>query len=159
MSEILVFGAGCFWGAEELIRKVPGVLKTEVGYCGGTLKNPGYRDVTTGETGHAESVQVEYDPEKISFKELLGLFFKLHDPTTINRQGNDIGTQYRSVIFYQNEQEVNQATEAIAEAQARWPRPIQTTLEPLKTFYAAEKEHQDYLQKNPGGYSCHYWRE
>jgi peptide-methionine (S)-S-oxide reductase len=158
-SEILVFGAGCFWGAEDLIREIEGVIDTEVGYCGGTFKNPGYHDVCTGETGHAEAVKVTFDAQKVSREQLLELFFKLHNPTTKNRQGGDVGSQYRSVIFYASPQEKALAEEAIKKAQSRWKDPIVTSLEPLKEFYPAEQDHQDYLRKNPGGYTCHYWRE
>lgn len=159
ITETLIFGAGCFWGAEELIRKIPGVIDTEVGYSGGNFKNPGYKDVCTGETGHAEAVKVLFDPDQISRLELLKLFFKLHNPTTHHRQGNDVGSQYRSVIFYKTPEEKDIALSAIKEAQERWKEPIVTSLEPEGSFYAAETEHQDYLQKNPHGYTCHYWRD
>jgi methionine-S-sulfoxide reductase len=156
----LVLAAGCFWGVEELIRKIPGVVGTEVGYTGGTDTNPTYEIVKKGKSGHAEAVQISYDPEKVSLEQLLELFFKLHDPTTLNRQGNDIGTQYRSAIFYANDQERAIAEKAIKaeDASGRWKSPVKTSLEPLKTFYSAESYHQDYLQKNPGGYTCHFWR-
>lgn len=158
-TETLIFGAGCFWGAEELIRKVPGVIDTEVGYTGGHLKNPGYRDVSAGDTGHAEAVKVTFQPQTLSRAKLLELFFKLHDPTTKNRQGGDVGTQYRSVIFYKTPEEKEVAETAIKKAQAHWQNPIVTQLEPEGPFYPAEEEHQDYLQKNPYGYTCHYWRD
>lgn len=158
-QEIVVAG-GCFWGVEELIRKVPGITDTEVGYTGGHFKNPTYNEVKTGTTGHAEAVKIAFDPKIISSQKVLQLFFQLHDPTTLNRQGNDVGTQYRSAIFYKNEEERNLAEAVIrAEDQSgRWARPVATTLEPLTEFYSAESFHQDYLQKNPGGYNCHYWR-
>lgn len=151
---------GCFWGVEELIRKVSGIIDTEVGYTGGHLKNPTYNDIKTGTTGHAEAVKITFDPHKISLQKVLQLFFQLHDPTTLNRQGNDIGSQYRSTIFYKSEDERKIAESLIQEENltGRWPRPVVTTLEPLKEFYSAEDFHQDYLQKNPGGYNCHYWR-
>ncbi len=158
MSESLVVAAGCFWGVEDLIRKVPGVLDTEVGYIGGTLDNPTYEHVKTGRTGHAEAVRIDYDPKLTSPAQLLDLFFQLHDPTTKNRQGNDVGTQYRSAIFVANDQERAEAEKAIERAKKLWPRPIATTIEPLTRFYSAESYHQDYLLKNPGGYTCHYWR-
>jgi len=158
-KETLVFGAGCFWGAQDLIRKVKGVLKTEVGYSGGDLKNPGYREVSTGQTGHAEAVLVEFDSEQLSRAELLDLFFKLHNPTTKDRQGGDMGSQYRSILFVNSEEEREMAHQAILRAQKHWPEPIVTEIEDLKPFYSAEEEHQDYLQKNPHGYTCHYWRE
>jgi methionine-S-sulfoxide reductase len=160
MQQAVVAG-GCFWGVEELIRKVPGVVETEVGYTGGTSDNPVYEKVKTGTTGHAEAVRITYDPSKISYEGVLDLFFKLHDPTTFNRQGNDIGTQYRSAIFVQNPEEKAIAEKVIARenASGRWKRPLVTLIENLKTFYPAEAYHQDYLQKNPGGYNCHYWRD
>lgn len=155
-----VFAAGCFWGVEELIRKVPGVLDTEVGYTGGQSENPTYETVKTGRTGHAEAIQVTYDPAKISYEQLLKLFFQLHDPTTLNRQGNDTGTQYRSAIFYGDEAErlIAERVKRLEDECGRWPRPVTTTLEPLNAFYSAESYHQDYLQRNPGGYTCHFWR-
>lgn len=160
MSESLVVAAGCFWGVEDLIRKVPGVIDTEVGYTGGHVPDPTYTVVKTGQTGHAEAVRIDYDPKRISVKKLLELFFQLHDPTTLNRQGNDIGSQYRSAIFYATEEEKKIAEEVIRaeNASGRWPRPVVTTLEPLSRFYSAEAYHQDYLLKNPGGYTCHFWR-
>jgi len=152
--------AGCFWGVEELIRKVPGVLDTEVGYIGGTTEFPTYETVKTGRTGHAEGIRITYDPAKITYAQVLELFFKLHDPTTLNRQGNDVGTQYRSAIFPRTPEEKETALKVIeAENKSgRWTRPVTTTIEESKQFYSAESYHQDYLQKNPGGYTCHYWR-
>ena len=161
MKKQIVVAGGCFWGVEELIRKVDGIVDTEVGYTGGTTDNPVYEKIKTGTTGHAESVRITYDDSKISLTGVLELFFKLHDPTTLNRQGNDVGTQYRSTIFVSNpeEREVAEKTKAAEDASGRWKRPVVTTIEDLKTFYPAETYHQDYLQKNPGGYNCHYWRE
>lgn len=160
MKSEIVLAGGCFWGVEELIRKVPGILDTEVGYSGGRLPNPTYNDVKTGETGHAEAVRITYDSNAISLNQILTLFFQLHDPTTRNQQGNDIGTQYRSTIFVANSDERAIAEKAIAEenARGRWSRPVVTTIEDLRTFYPAESYHQDYLQKYPDGYTCHYWR-
>lgn len=155
----IYLAGGCFWGVEDLFRALPGVINTEVGYQGGQTPNPTYETVKTGSTGHAEALRIEFDPSKISYATLLEKFFQLHDPTTLNRQGNDVGTQYRSVIFAGGTAEEPVAREAIAKAQARWPRPITTTIEPLSEFYPAESYHQDYLKKNPGGYTCHYWRE
>lgn len=149
---------GCFWGVEELLRKVPGIISTEVGYSGGITANPTYNDVKTGTTGHAEAIRVEYDETKLPYRELLNLFFKLHDPTTLNRQGNDVGTQYRSAIFFQDEEERAEAEATIRDNSGFWKRPITTSLERFTQFYSAEDYHQDYLQKNPGGYTCHYWR-
>jgi methionine-S-sulfoxide reductase len=161
MTVSAVVAGGCFWGVEELIRKVPGITGTEVGYTGGTLENPTYEYVKKGDTGHAEAVRIEYDPSKISYEQILDLFFQLHDPTTPNRQGNDVGSQYRSAIFVTNPEEAGIAKKVIARQSesGRWKRPVVTRVEELKTFYPAEAYHQDYLQKNPGGYNCHYWRE
>ena len=149
---------GCFWGVEELIRKLPGVVDTTVGYTGGTTSNPKYEAVKTGRTGHAESLEIDFDPSKISYDQILDHFFSLHDPTTSNRQGNDTGTQYRSAIFYHNESQRIAAEEAKKRAQAHWPRPIVTEIIPATQFWSAEDYHQDYLQRLPGGYNCHYVR-
>jgi methionine-S-sulfoxide reductase len=149
---------GCFWGVEELLRKIPGITETEVGYTGGNTPNPIYEDVKTGTSGHAEAIKITFDPNVIAYSQLLNLFFKLHDPTTLNRQGNDIGTQYRSAIFYQDEAERAEAEATIADISGYWKTPVTTSLEPFNKFYSAESYHQDYLQKNPGGYTCHYWR-
>lgn len=151
---------GCFWGVEDLIRQIPGVIETDVGYTGGQTAQPTYETVKTGKTGHAEAIKVTFDPTIVSFEKILELFFKLHDPTTLNRQGNDIGTQYRSTIFYSTPEQKQIAEKQIAaeNASGRWSRPVATTLEAATTFYPAESYHQDYLQKNPGGYTCHYWR-
>ena len=160
MSEIVVFGGGCFWGVEDLIRKLEGVIDTEVGYCGGEGKLASYLDVKKGQTGHAECVQVEFDSKIMSLSKLLGYFFRLHDPTTVNRQGNDVGSQYRSVIFYQNDEQKQVVESVIAELNRSrvWPRPVVTQVVAAMPFYSAEEHHQDYLQKNPGGYTCHFWR-
>ncbi len=157
-KQSIVVSGGCFWGVEELIRKVPGIIGTQVGYAGGLSENPTYETVKTGTTGHAEAVKIDFDSNTIHLSQVLELFFQLHDPTTLNRQGNDIGTQYRSTIFYENESERLIAEKAKAEASGHWKRPVATTIEPLKRFHEAEAYHQDYLQKNPGGYNCHYWR-
>jgi len=159
--EKAVLAGGCFWGVEELLRKLPGVTTTTVGYTGGHTKNPTYQDICTGSTGHAEAVEVEFDPKQITFDEVLDFFFRLHDPTTLNRQGNDIGTQYRSAIFVMNQNQRDQAQKAIERAQnsGRWKKPITTTIEPFTVFFAAEDYHQNYLQKNPDGYNCHYVRD
>jgi methionine-S-sulfoxide reductase len=160
-SQSIVVAGGCFWGVEELIRKVPGIITTEVGYTGGMTENPTYETVKTGTTGHAEAVKIDYDVDKISLAQVLELFFQLHDPTTLNRQGNDVGTQYRSTIFFssENEKAIAEKVVALENASGRHRRPLATTIEPLKQFYSAESYHQDYLQKNPGGYNCHYWRQ
>ncbi len=157
-TEIATLAGGCFWGVEELFRKLPGVLNTEVGYTGGSLANPSYEMICTGKTGHAEALQIEFDPQRVSFEEVLRFFFKLHDPTTLNRQGNDRGTQYRSAIFYHSEQQKLSAEEVKEEAAKNWKLPIVTEIVAATTFYSAESYHQDYLQKNPGGYTCHYLR-
>lgn len=158
MTETATLAGGCFWGVEELVRKLPGVTDTTVGYAGGTLDKPGYEDVKTGRTGHAESLQIVFDPTKITFDEILDFFFRLHDPTTTNRQGNDIGTQYRSAIFYHDDAQRDAAERAIQRAQPKWPRPIVTEVVPFTNFYEAEDYHQDYLQRKPSGYTCHYLR-
>jgi len=158
MTETATLAGGCFWGVEELVRKLPGVVDTTVGYAGGTLDNPRYEDVKKGRTGHAESLQIVFDPAKISYDEILDFFFRLHDPTTANRQGNDIGTQYRSAIFYHDDAQRDAAKRAIDRAQPKWPRPIVTEVVPFTNFYEAEDYHQDYLQRKPNGYTCHYLR-
>ncbi len=160
-TEIATFAGGCFWGVEELIRKLEGINKTQVGYTGGETPNPTYQLVKLGSTGHAEAIQIEFDPAIMSYEELLELFFKLHDPTTKNRQGNDIGSQYRSVIFYHNDEQKKVAEKVKAEVDAskRWKSPVVTEIIAASQFYDAEDYHQDYLQKNPFGYTCHYWRD
>ena len=158
MTEKATLAGGCFWGVEELIRKLDGVIDTTVGYTGGTLANPRYEDVKTGRTGHAESIQIEFDPKKISYDQILEFFFRLHDPTTVNQQGNDRGSQYRSAIFYHDEKQRQSAEQAIKTAQANWPRPIVTQIVPASDFWPAEDYHQDYLQRLPYGYTCHYLR-
>jgi peptide-methionine (S)-S-oxide reductase len=157
-SQTATLAGGCFWGVEELIRKLPGVTDTTVGYAGGTLANPRYEDVKTGRTGHAESVEIVFDPAKISYDDILDFFFRLHDPTTPNRQGNDIGTQYRSAIFVHDEAQRQAAKKAIVRAQEKWPRPITTEIVDYTKFWPAEAVHQDYLQRKPHGYTCHYLR-
>ena len=159
MTEIATLAGGCFWGVEELIRKLPGVIDTAVGYTGGTLANPTYEYVKKGSTGHAETVEIQFDPAKISYDELLDFFFRVHDPTTKNRQMNDAGTQYRSTIFVHNEAQREAARRAIERNQPRWPKPIATEIADATTFWPAEDYHQDYLQRLPWGYNCHYLRE
>lgn len=160
MKNIATFAAGCFWGVESIIKKIPGVLETKVGYTGGLLKEPTYELVKKGDTGHAEAVRIVFDPEKISYEELLIYFFRLHDPTTLNRQQGDIGSQYRSAIFYHDEAQKESAVRVITEVEKSkfWNDKIVTSLEPAGIFYDAEAYHQDYLAKNPGGYNCHYLR-
>ena len=161
VKQTAVFGGGCFWGVEELLKKLDGVIKTDVGYAGGTSKNPTYSQVTTGETGHAEVVRVEFDPNKITYEELLNEFFRLHDPTTLNKQGNDVGTQYRSIILAQNKEQQQEAEDFIkkVEDSDQWKKPITTKVTLSTDFYLAEDYHQDYLDKNPNGYTCHFIRE
>ncbi len=160
-KEIATLAGGCFWGMEEIIRNIPGVLKTDVGYSGGSVENPTYNIVKLGTTNHAESVQIEFDPLKLSYADLLGYFFRMHDPTTVNQQGNDKGTQYRSVIFFHSPEQEKTAYEVIKriESAKKWPRPIVTQVVPAVKFYAAEDYHQDYLKKNPAGYTCHWLRD
>jgi peptide-methionine (S)-S-oxide reductase len=151
-----VLAGGCFWGLEELFRKQPGVIATEAGYTGGDNDDPTYEN----HPGHAEALEITYDSEKTSYKNILDFFFQIHDPTTLNRQGNDVGTAYRSAIFYANDEEKKQAEDfvKIVNDSKRWKSPVVTSLEPLTKFHPAETYHQDYLQKNPGGYTCHFIR-
>jgi peptide-methionine (S)-S-oxide reductase len=156
MTEIATFGAGCFWGVEAAFRRVPGVVDTVVGYCGGDFPNPTYRDVCTDATGHAEVVQVTFDPAQVSYEELLNVFWKIHDPTQLNRQGPDFGTQYRSAIFYHSPEQRAAAEKFKAELEAsrRYPRKIVTQIVPATKFYRAEEYHQRYLERR-GIASCH----
>lgn len=151
------FAAGCFWGVEEAFRHIKGVTSTTVGYTGGTTKNPSYKDVCTGRTGHAEAVEVEFDPAQVSYRELLAAFFQNHNPTTLNSQGPDFGTQYRSAIFVHDAEQEAEAREAIAtlEKSHIFKRPIVTEIKPASDFYRAEEYHQQYLAKR-GAASCHY---
>src|SRR3954469_22239889 len=155
-TELATLGGGCFWCTEAVIERLPGVKKVTSGYSGGTMPNPSYDDVCTGETGHAEVIQVEFDPAVISYEKILEVFFEAHDPTTLNRQGADAGTQYRSVIFYHNEEQQKAAARAKIAAQALWPDPIVTEIAPLKKFYAAEGYHQDYFRRNPNQGYCSF---
>jgi peptide-methionine (S)-S-oxide reductase len=150
------FGAGCFWGVEEAFRRMPGVTETAVGYMGGHLENPSYQAVCTDRTGHAEVVQVQFDPSQINYERLLELFWELHDPTTLNRQGPDVGTQYRSAVFYHDEAQQAAAVgmKERLQASGRFHRPIVTEITPASTFWRAEEYHQKYIQKNSGA-SCH----
>ena len=159
-TEIATLAGGCFWGVEELFRQMKGVNQTEVGYTGGTTPDPTYETVKTGTTGHAESIQITFDPDTVSYESILKYFFQLHDPTTENRQGNDRGSQYRSAIFYQNEAQKAVAEKVIAavDASGQWGQKVVTQVLPATQFYSAEAFHQDYLQKNPGGYTCHWVR-
>lgn len=154
--ERAVLAGGCFWGMQGLIRKRPGVLSTRVGYTGGTVKNATYRD----HDGHAEAIEIMFDPARISYRTLLELFFQVHDPTSLNRQGNDRGTSYRSAIFYTTETQRQIADETIADVDAShlWPGKVVTEVVPVGDFWEAEPEHQDYLVRYPEGYTCHFVR-
>jgi peptide methionine sulfoxide reductase msrA/msrB len=161
VHETALLAGGCFWGMEEIIRKIPGVIKTTVGYTGGTTPDPTYEEVCTGGTGHAESIQVVFDPTRINYETLLDYFFRMHDPTTLNRQHNDRGTQYRSAIFYTSDAQ-KQTAERVKlrwDKSGKFNRPIVTEITPATKFYSAEDYHQKYLVKNPGGYTCHVLRD
>ncbi len=156
--KLATFGAGCFWGVEDSFRRVPGVVSTAVGYSGGATKNPTYKEVCTDATGHAEVVQVEYDPDQVDYDTLLDVFWMIHDPTTRNRQGFDFGSQYRSVIFYHDDdqQTVAQASKQKAQSSGRFHRDIVTEIVPAAHFYRAEEYHQHYHEKHGGGCSISY---
>lgn len=160
-TEKTILGAGCFWGVEQILRSIKGIVSTEVGYAGGTLSNPSYEAVCTGTTGHAEVVLIEFNPEVISYAEVLDVFFRLHDPTTLNRQHNDIGTQYRSVIFTFNDEQKEIAHQVIAKVENSkvFSKPVVTQVIPFSNYFKAEEYHQDYLIKNPAGYMCHILRD
>jgi len=155
-TEKAILAGGCFWGMEELIRKLPGVIDTTVGYTGGKVVNPTYEN----HTGHAEAIEVVFDPTHLFYSKLLEFFFQIHDPTTRNRQGNDIGSSYRSAIFYLNDGQKRIAEQLINEMEAsqKWPGKIVTEVAPASEFYAAEGYHQDYLKHHPDGYTCHFVR-
>jgi peptide-methionine (S)-S-oxide reductase len=155
-TEKAILAGGCFWGVQDLIRKRPGVISTRVGYTGGDVPNATYRN----HHGHAEAIEIIFDPEQISFRDLLEFFFQIHDPTTLNRQGNDIGTSYRSAIFYTSDAQRKVAEDTIADVNASglWPGKVVTEVTPAGPFWEAEPEHQDYLEKYPDGYTCHYVR-
>jgi peptide-methionine (S)-S-oxide reductase len=155
-TEVAILAGGCFWGMQDLIRKRPGVISTRVGYTGGDVPNATYRN----HGSHAESIEIVFDPEKISYRDLLEFFFQVHDPTTKNRQGNDIGLSYRSAIFYTNDEQKKVAEDTIADVDASglWPAKVVTEVEPAGPFWEAEPEHQDYLEHYPNGYTCHFVR-
>jgi len=160
--ETAILAGGCFWGLEDILRKIPGVLETEAGYTGGSTDSPDYEAVHTGTTGHAEAVRVVFDPGRLSYSDLLEhWFFRMHDPTTRNRQGNDVGTQYRSAIFYTSPEQKLAAQDVIrrVDASQKWSAPIVTEVKAAGAFTRAEEYHQRYLEKNPGGYTCHYLRD
>ena len=155
-QERAVLAGGCFWGVQELVRHMPGVIKTRVGYSGGDVKNATYRNHGT----HAEAIEIIFDPARISYRQLLEFFFQIHDPTTKNRQGNDLGASYRSAIFYTSEEQKRVAEETIADVNASglWPGRVVTEVSPVGDFWEAEPEHQDYLERYPNGYTCHFPR-
>jgi methionine-S-sulfoxide reductase len=159
-NQTAYLSGGCFWGMEELVRKIPGVLETEVGYTGGSTPNATYEIVKTGGSGHAESLKIVFDPKKLTYRHLLFEFFRMHNPTTKNQQGNDVGSQYRSAIFYLNEEQKRTAEEVIrtVDASGDWKAKVVTEVVPFKEFYRAEEYHQKYLVKHPHGYTCHYVR-
>jgi methionine-S-sulfoxide reductase len=152
------FSAGCFWGVEEYFRKLPGVLETRVGYTGGESKNPSYEAVSAGSTRHAESIEIKFDPKKVSYESLIVHLFKMHDPTTANRQGNDVGTQYRSAVWYHDDGQKKVAEKVVVRAEKAWGAKITTEIARAQPFYAAEAYHQKYLVKHPGGYDNHFVR-
>lgn len=155
-TQTAILAGGCFWGMQELIRKLPGVSSTRVGYTGGENDHPTYRN----HPGHAEAIEIEFDPSQIDYRSLLEFFFGIHDPSTPNRQGNDIGSSYRSAIFYLDDVQRQTALDTIADVDASglWPGPVVTEVVPAQTFWEAEPEHQDYLQHYPNGYTCHFPR-
>ena len=155
-TERAVLAGGCFWGMQDLLRRYPGVVSTRVGYSGGDVANATYRN----HGSHAEAIEIIFDPKQISFRKLLELFFQIHDPTTRNRQGNDVGTSYRSAIFYTNEEQKRVALDTIADVDASglWPGKVVTEVSPVGPFWEAEPEHQDYLERYPSGYTCHFVR-
>lgn len=156
MSERAILAGGCFWGMQDLIRKLPGVLSTRVGYTGGDVPNATYRHHGT----HAEGIEVIFDPDKISYRKLLEFFFQIHDPSTLNRQGNDRGMSYRSAIYFENDAQKAEAERTIKDVDdsGLWPDKVVTEVEPVGDFWEAEPEHQDYLERIPNGYTCHYVR-
>jgi peptide methionine sulfoxide reductase msrA/msrB len=152
---------GCFWGVEQLFRELPGVLDTQVGYTGGHTQNPTYEQVCRGDTGHAEALQIVFDPARVSFAEIVQYFFRLHDPTTLNRQHNDVGPQYRSAIFFHDDEQrkIAEGVRTEVDRSGAWKRPVVTQIAPASRFWVAEAYHQDYLVKNPNGYNCHFLRD
>ena len=155
-TETAILAGGCFWGMQDLLRRYPGVLSTRVGYSGGDVANATYRNHGT----HAEAIEIEFDPGKISYRQILEAFFQIHDPTTKNRQGNDIGMSYRSAIFYSNDEQKQIAEDTVADVEASglWPGKVVTEISPAGPFWEAEPEHQDYLERYPNGYTCHFPR-
>ena len=160
-TQTAYLAGGCFWGMEELVRQIPGVVATEVGYSGGDAEHAAYEHIKTGATGHAEALKVVFDPAKLSYAHLLFEFFRMHNPTTRNQQGNDIGSQYRSVIFYADDEQEHTAKTVVrtVAASGEWQAPVVTEVMPFKAFFRAEDYHQQYLIKHPNGYTCHYIRQ
>jgi len=158
--QVVYLAGGCYWGMEELFRNIPGVIETKVGFCGGHIANVAYREVTTGTTGHAETLMVTFDEEQTTLSHLLFEFFRIHNPTKINQQGNDIGTQYRSAIFYTDLEQKRIAEEVVSAVNDsnEWKAPVVTEITPFKNFYPAEEKHQKYIMKFPEGYTCHFRR-
>ena len=156
VTERAILAGGCFWGMQDLIRRFPGVISTRVGYSGGDVPNATYRNHGT----HAEAIEITFEPQKTSFRDLLEFFYQIHDPSTKNRQGNDLGVSYRSAIFYTSEQQRQVAEDTIADVDASglWPGKVVTELAPAGDFWEAEPEHQDYLERLPNGYTCHFIR-
>ena len=157
--EKAVFAAGCFWGVESIFQQIDGVVDTTVGYVGGTTENPTYQEVCRKNTGHAEAVEIVYDPAQVSYETLLDIFWQMHDPTTLNRQGPDVGDQYRSAIFYFNPAQKTAAEKSKVATQKKWKKPIVTQIVPAATFYPAEAYHQDYFTKKGIKKSCHFLRD
>ena len=159
--ETATLAGGCFWGMEDILRKVPGIIETRVGYTGGQTPNPTYKMICTGETGHAEALEIKFENTVLTYSDVLEkYFFRMHNPTTLNQQGNDKGSQYRSAIYFHSAEQKQIAVEVRERVQASglWQKPIVTEITPASIFYTAEEYHQDYLEKNPGGYTCHYLR-
>lgn len=158
--ETAILAGGCFWGMQELIRAQNGITSTRVGYTGGHTAHPTYNEICIGDTGHTEAIEITFDPNQTTYRKILEFFFQIHDPTTINTQGNDTGTQYRSAIFTTSDQQTQTARELVRDLNVRniFPAPIVTEIVPASTFHEAEKDHQDYLQNHPNGYTCHYIR-
>ena len=159
-TETAYLAGGCFWGMQDLFRRQPGILSTRVGYAGGDTPDATYRDVKTGRTGHAEAIEIVFDPELTSFRNVLEFFFQIHDPTTVDRQGNDRGSQYRSIIFWTSDEQKQEAIDTIADVEASglWPGKVVTEVLEAGPFWQAEPEHQDYLERYPNGYTCHFPR-
>jgi len=158
--EVAYLAGGCYWGLEDLIMEIPGVEQTKVGFSGGHIKNVSYKEVTRGDTGHAESIEIKFQSKELSYEDLLFNFFRMHNPTTLNQQGNDKGTQYRSSIFYTNDEQKNIAQNVIniVNESKKWDDPVLTEIIAFTNFYPAEETHQKYISKNPDGYSCHFVR-